>query len=390
MLRWLTRDESERGQVLVIVGVGLVAMIAVVGLVIDVGHGWGQQRDSQNASDASAEAGATVMAHNLPFLAAGEPVPNQNAEVAAAVNAAAAANNVQIDEAWYTDFDGDRVGGAPLIGPSPLAPGGNPPADADGVEVTTSKTFATFLARIVGITEMSARTRGTAISGYVPAFTRNVLPVTFPITITSCTGTNNVLEDPLGQQWRPDVDYLIPLCSTGPGNVGWLDWDPPPGPETPGSCSGGGTNELECSIETPDAPTITTPDWYYVASTGNQSAAKIEDLLNDWAAGDEVVIIPIFDATCSTKPGGTGAGDCTTGPGNGNNQYYHLRGWAGFDIEWVDLNGGPAVCGSGNGATGCFKGQFKYFGGIPAGTLTEATGTESLLEIPGVLLIDSK
>ena len=70
--------------------------------------------------------------------------------------------------------------------------------------------------------------------------------------------------------------------------------------------------------------------------------------------------------------------------------WYHLAGWAGFDIEWVDLNGGSTVCGSGNGATGCFKGQFKYFGGLPSGTLLEATGNESPLQAVGVLLIDSK
>ena len=58
------RDESERGQVLVIVGAGLLVMILMVGLVIDVGFAWGQQRDSQNASDSAAEAGATMMAAN--------------------------------------------------------------------------------------------------------------------------------------------------------------------------------------------------------------------------------------------------------------------------------------------------------------------------------------
>ena len=139
----------------------------------------------------------------------------------------------------------------------------------------------------------------TAHAGYPESMSQNVLPVTFPLTITTCTSNNKVLEDPLGQQWIPDHDYLVPLCSASPGNVGWLDWDPHP-PDTSACNQGNGTTELECAILTPDNPTITTPDWYYVASTGNVSAQKIEDALMTYAndPDDEVVIIPIFDATC--------------------------------------------------------------------------------------------
>lgn len=389
----LTMARAESGQVLVIVGVGLLAMVAMVGLVIDVGHGWGQQRDSQNASDAASEAGAGVIAQNLPFQAAGEAPPNQNSDVAAAVTNAISKNNVQIVEAWYTDFDGDRVGGAPLIGPGALAAASLPPSDADGVEVTSYKVFETFLAGIFGMDQWTTQTRATAVAGYPDSIAQGVLPVAFPLTITTCTGSNGVLEDPLGQQWRPDQDYLVPLCQQDPGNVGWLDWDPPSTPQQPGSCTGSGNPELECSILEMDNPTIRTPDWYQIASTGNINTGYIEDALNTYAdePDDEIVIIPIFDATCDRDPGGTGAGDCTTGPGNGTNQqWYHLAGWAGFDIEWVDLGGGPSVCGSGNGGTGCFKGQFRYFGGLPSGELQEATGNESPLQAVGVLLIDSK
>lgn len=387
----ISTHRSERGQVLIIVGVGLLAMIGLVGLVIDAGHAWGQQRDSQNASDAASEAGAVLMAENLPFLAAGEPVANQNADVAAAVTAAILANNVELEEAWYTDFFGNRVGGAPLIGTGPLAGSADPPLDADGVEVTSMKTFDTFLAGMFGMSEWETRTRATAVAGYPETTSQGVLPVTFPLTITQCTGSNNVMEDPGGNQWVPDQDYLVPLCGNGAGNVGWLDWDPPP-TSNPDNCSGNGNPELECSILTMDNGTITTPEWYYIASTGNINTGYIEDALNTYAddPDDEVVIIPIFDATCRDEPLGTGAGDCTTGPGTGTGQYYHLAGWAGFDIEWVDLGGGPTVCGSGNGGTGCFKGQFRFFGGLPSGQLSEATGNEISLQAVGVQLIDSQ
>ena len=382
---------SERGQVLVIVGVGLLAMVAMVGLVIDAGHAWGQQRDSQNASDSAAEAGAAMLAQNLPFLAAGDPVPNKNGDVAEAVMDSVFANDVQIDVAWYTDFDGDRVGAGPLIGPGAMADTADPPLDSDGVEVTSFKEFDTFVAGMFGMGQWTTQTRATAIAGYPDAISQGVLPVTFPLTITTCTNNNNVLEDPNALQWRPDTTYIVPLCQNGPGNVGWLDWDPPPTSD-PDTCPGNGNPELECSILNSDNPTIRTPEWYYVASTGNINTGYIEDALNTYAddPDDEIVIIPIFDATCSDEPLGAGAGDCTTGEGQGTQQWYHLAGWAGFDIEWVDLGGGRTVYQSGNGGTGCFKGQFKYFGGLPSGTLTEATGDETPLAGVGVLLIDSK
>ena len=44
-----------------IVGVGMIVLVGMVGLVIDVGMQWGDNRASQNASDASAEAGAIVL-----------------------------------------------------------------------------------------------------------------------------------------------------------------------------------------------------------------------------------------------------------------------------------------------------------------------------------------
>ena len=66
MKRIFKREEtSEQGQILVIVGVGMLVMIAMVGLVIDGGNAWGQQRQTQNGADAMANAGATVIAQSL-------------------------------------------------------------------------------------------------------------------------------------------------------------------------------------------------------------------------------------------------------------------------------------------------------------------------------------
>src|SRR5689334_12719579 len=49
---------SERGQVLVIAALGMVAMISMVGLVLDGGSTFFQRRDQQKAVDLAALAGA--------------------------------------------------------------------------------------------------------------------------------------------------------------------------------------------------------------------------------------------------------------------------------------------------------------------------------------------
>ena len=64
-MQTMVRSDNERGQILVIVAAGLVAIIAMVALVVDGGFAWAKQRDTQNAADASAEAGATMLMENL-------------------------------------------------------------------------------------------------------------------------------------------------------------------------------------------------------------------------------------------------------------------------------------------------------------------------------------
>jgi Flp pilus assembly protein TadG len=54
------RPRPERGQILVIVALGLVAIVVMVGLVLDGGAAYAQRRSQQNASDMAAMAGANA------------------------------------------------------------------------------------------------------------------------------------------------------------------------------------------------------------------------------------------------------------------------------------------------------------------------------------------
>jgi len=374
--------QHERGQVIVIVAVGMLAFIAMVALVVDGGHAWGEQRDSQNGTDAAAEAGAVVLAKNLPYTIQGQAAPYSDANVLTAVQITAGENNVDLDSAYYTDFNGNRLAGPIAVGSrGPAAP----PTAAYGVEANGSKEFDTFLAGVIGFQTMTTRTTATARTGVVSeAPPSTVLPITFPVTITGCDNTNGVVTDPVGSRWTLGQYYVVPLCSGGPGNVGWLDWDVHE-PGTPDACDGhgNGTAELLCSVNSPSNPAMTIPDWFYVSQTGNQSTAGLQDALNQYsvppgpeqnAPAGTTVLIPLFDATCADEPTGAGselANACTAGPGHGQSMWYHLQDWTAFEIDWVDLNGGRSRCGTdsvvsgtpGNGSTGCFGGTFRGYMG---------------------------
>ena len=375
-MRRLALKDAERGQVLVIVAVGMLVIIAMVGLVIDGGYAWGQQRDTQNATDAASEAGAVALAENLPYhyLVPAEDGPNDNDEVRARVTTTASTRGITVTEAWYTDYFGSRVGGAPLIGGGQL-PNGVPPAAAEGVEVNGTKQFDLFIGQVIGIRNMTANTDAITHIGFLEnPGAGNVLPVTIPLNVTSCTNTNRPYTD--GSTWPTNTLQVISLCSSGPGNVGWLDWTPP----------GGGTSELRDAILNPSNPDMAIPGWYFISESGNPSSpSQIESALYTYVPGNQEVLIPLFDATCQDEPPNSDRNSCATGPGNGQQQWYHLGGWIALDLEWVDLNGGRSVCGSGNGSTGCMAGYFRQI--FYSGTIRRAGSSESPLSLIGVELI---
>jgi hypothetical protein len=389
--------DEPRGQILVIVAAGLLVLIAVVGLVIDGGHAWGQQRNGQNGVDAVVLGGAIMLAENQPFRIGGETVPNSDADIETELLEIAAKNELIYDEAFYTDFDGTPLPGPIEVGSLGAVP---PPAEAFGVEGHGHRQFDTFLARVIGFTSFTANVTATAHTGpIVAAEGGTVLPVTFPVTITGCDGTNNPVADPAGDQWSLTPagvytnPYVVPLCNGDPGNVGWLDWDPP----------AGGMPDIIASIENPDNDEMWIPDWYYVAQTGNSSTPGLEDALNHYAVPPvpeeespqgTVVFIPLFDASCEEDPDPGGVGEaapdpeaCEVGPGQGQDMWYHFNSWTAFEIDWVDLNGKSAKCNlseevpgtTGNGSTGCFQGWFRQY--LGPGLLGPPTGDETSLTL---------
>jgi hypothetical protein len=411
-IRHTQRRGSAAGQVLVIMALAMVAVIAMVGLVIDGGNAWANQRIVQNGSDAGAEAGAVVMAQRLSGANPNTTSAGWDALVSTAVTTTAAANGITVSAAYYTDVCGiplTPTGGAALtngsynFGAADLVGSGSLPTSTAttpncpslivgppaGVLVLGHKSVSTYFAKVVGISTFGINSQATAVAGYGVgggAF----LPVTIPVLSVTCGKSGNAVG---GGAWPVNVVVAVPLCGNSPGNVGWLDWTPP----------NGGTSELVCSILHPNNPAITFPSWQYVTSTGNvnggggQCGMSVEDALDTYDG--QVVTIPMFDLTCNTgnnsAPPDSSEPAIDTGPnygcpagdigGNGQNQWYRMPSFASFKFCSATVGGadftnkcitagadhgayisdsGPvdkAMCNAANiknGATSCLVGMF--------------------------------
>jgi hypothetical protein len=382
MRRYAHHSSSPRGQVVVIVAAGMVVIVAMVGLVIDGGFAWGQQRKAQNGADAAAEAAAVVIAQSL------KGAQVTDGDVGCAVEQTAAANGLENPTAIYTDWQGNFIVPQATVGL--CNSGGTIPLGAQGAKVQGDRQFDTFLARVIGFNEFTAGATATAVAGVPTGICAAdegcaVLPVTFPLTAVSCDGQNQQLPVP-GTQWplvqvtNPNPgpnelpyastanEAIIPLCAVGPGAVGWLDFGCAP--------------NLSETITRPCNPEFDIPDWL-LTQPGNTNS--LDGDLNTFAGpllgvpDDSQILIPINDNTCMSDPNSNelpheddpecpGDGDGSlNGSGNGNNFYYHISKWTNFMIDQVYTSGNnPPECNSlpgypasgGNGATGCFKGWF--------------------------------
>lgn len=372
----LPNRSPQRGQTLVIMALAITALLAALALVIDGGNAYAQQRRTQNGVDAAAEAGATQLAR----LFAGVAI--SDVDVAAAVTATATANDItKLDSAEYTDSAGTVLGS---VG------GGSIPGDAQGVKVGGSREFDTYIAGVVGMPTWTASANATAITGYaVRSGYGGVIPLTIPILLTQCKsgGGSDKLSfpessppiGPPGMPWPtgPNNRIAIPLCSNGPGNVGWIDWDG----------GGGGVPQLGRWITGVDKnPPITTPRWYEVTETGGKTAL---DAPMDTLEGTDITI-PIFYAqddepgtpaderligTCDAPPANPrdALSDCAPGDVGANGQgWYFLVTFATFHLEhsYIQQNheaecNDPALAspasptGPGNKVNNCLIGYFK-------------------------------
>jgi hypothetical protein len=256
-----------------------------------------------------------------------------------------------------------------------------------GVLVIGEKQVGAFVARAINIQSFTVTTRASAVAGYLQGFCDSsqgswceVLPITIPGYVPLCDDQGNL--NATGGPWVKGVVYTIGLCRNDPGNIGWLDWHPP----------AGGASELTCEIVNPNNPAIILPSWQYVDQTGNTNGggpctdddtgvvySGVEEAVRKY--NGQVVLIPQFSPpNCNPGPNASPALNEVGTPNNygcapadqgasGQNQWYRITSFAYLQLcdpsmpdcggkQGAYINGNnEAICGQGNGQTGCLVGK---------------------------------
>jgi hypothetical protein len=283
---WLAhRRPDERGQVLVLFAIMLVAMILAVGLVIDGGNAFLHRRTAQNVSDLASMAGTKVILDAYVQPSAGL----SGADVYAAIGASAAQNDCNAAGATPCTWSAQYVSRTEAV-LGTVAPSGAIPVGAQGVRVHVDRVPHTFFLGLIGQGTWQVGTDATALTARLTgAPGGQILPI--------ATNPPNPFE--YGQT------YNLTDGSNGPGNFGWLSW-------TGSNASG----TLANSICNPDNPGFSFPA-DFPGEPGKHNSSAVRDCLQKWVDSGAQVLIPIFDS-CS--------------PCNGNNASYHIIGLAAFRL----------------------------------------------------------
>jgi hypothetical protein len=342
--------DGARGQIIVLFALSLTVIVLGVGLVIDGGNAFAQRRGSQNASDFAALGGARVIAEWVD----GDTTNGSDANVQSAINLAIAANGGRTltygapSGPRYVDSNGGLLG---YVGTGAI------PAGTAGVQVTSDRQWRPFFASFFGATSWTATTTATAKGGYAqggptpgtlfPAGISLAFFQTYPF----CDG--DVSTNPSSSCYPK---HLTPGNLNVPGGFGWLSYGCAAyglGQVGTDGCDNSKTflqGEIGPPSESFGCCTVT-------GQAGSQD--KIASLPGNKASADcsyyidnEITVtMPIWDYA-----GGTGS-----------NAWYHIVGFAGFQITG---------CSGGKDIEGVWRKAF--FQGPVSTTPTGASGIEAL------------
>jgi len=278
------KRNQQRGQTLVIVALGLVALVAFVALAVDVGHLYGERRHMQNAADAGALAGAREICFGDPALAEQRAV-----EYATVQNRAEQAG---------VSFS----------------------ADGFQITVAVTETAPTFFAGVIGFHEADVHAVAAAACGRARSGS-GLWPIAFEYTEFARLYKNG---DGCGDKfyvWTDDteIDCTVYDCDIdndgrddviSGGDRGWLDFSAPVRPFTDDCVQPGcGESELGCQILSDSGSYIQLPTCIpgiagIKAGVKNEVNARI----------DATVRIPLYTSLGCTVASGQALCDSGKGP----------------------------------------------------------------------------
>jgi putative Flp pilus-assembly TadE/G-like protein len=347
MIQRASASGRGRGQMVVVFAGSVTAVILAVGLVIDGGYALAQRRASQNASDFAALAGARV----LSAFVAGDTNNGKDANVKLAI-----VNTININNGNPVTFwtSADAACTSPGTTPSCDFPyyvrtsgvfagwvgAGTIPTGSVGVKLTSSRAWRPFFLGLAGISNWSASATATAKGGYYaggpgddvfPAGIASSFFQTYPF----CTTPGTISTNPADPCYPKN---LTPGNTNVPGGFGWLKFGAEDKCENYGlgMDPSDGCDESANFLQGEIGPTTANPNAVansygccaavpYPSAIGSAPGLdKIGSLPGNKASADcsyyidnkIVVTVPVWD----------------TAGGSGANAWYHIVGYAGFEI----------------------------------------------------------
>ncbi len=158
------------GQTLVIFALSLTALVAVAGLVVDVGGAWGQSRSQQKAADMAALAGAIK-----------ETNGGLKPEIVQAAIDSAVANGYAASEVTVNmpPQSGKYAPGGSLSGPLSTNDCSTAALSPCWIEVNLNRPHANSFSRVLGMNSFAVSARGVAVGGVANAVSNGVAPLMF-------------------------------------------------------------------------------------------------------------------------------------------------------------------------------------------------------------------
>ncbi len=162
------RDRT--GQVLVLFALSLTAIIAVAGLVVDLGGSWAQARSQQKAADAAALAGAVKEANG-----------GLKAAIVQAALDSAAANGFAASEVAVNipPTSGDYAPGGAQSGTLSTNDCSTVALYPCWIEVVINRAHSNSFSRVLGMNTFPVQARGVSVGGIANAVSNGVAPLMF-------------------------------------------------------------------------------------------------------------------------------------------------------------------------------------------------------------------
>lgn len=311
------RLADERGSMIVLVGLSLVALLGLAGLVIDGGRAYASHRTVQNAADAAALAGADAL-NGILFDSVGHERAVHDAVVASvAANGANGTTDCRLVDQTHAD-----------LGPCPTSnSGAGLPATVAGVTAVARENSSGSFIKVVGIPGFSTQASASAQIQALRAGSS-------PFMICGLDAGSDGFDPPLliasGSTWAINQAAINQTYGIH-------------GPQVP-AC-GAGSNSFKGLVD--DGTGYAIPGWW-----PGDTGVKAGPVRNRLARPD----------ACTTKEGFDTSGGCTLvvpmcvdGRGQGHNADLYCVRFGAFRIYQAHANRheavflGPAVVTTGQG-----------------------------------------